>query len=52
VEICRLATELNVDLIVPGHRKQTSFTSHWWKSPVGISLLERAPCGPLVAVNC
>jgi len=51
-EICRLAAELEVDLIVLGHRKQTSFASRWWKGSVGISLLERAPCSILVAVGC
>ncbi|MGD0586832.1 MAG: universal stress protein [Oryzomonas sp.] len=51
-EICRLATELKVDLIVLGHRKQTSFASRWWKGSVGISLLDRAPCSILVAVSC
>jgi len=51
-EICHLAAELKVDLIVLGHRKQTSFASRWWKGSVGISLLERAPCSILVAVGC
>ncbi|KAB0665009.1 universal stress protein [Oryzomonas japonica] len=50
-EICRLAAELEVDLIVLGHRKQTSFASRWWKGSVGVSLLERAPCSILVAVG-
>lgn len=49
-EICRLATELNVDLIVLGHRKQASFAARWWKGSVGISLLEHTPCSILVAV--
>jgi nucleotide-binding universal stress UspA family protein len=51
-EICHLAAELKVDLIVLGHRKQTSFAARWWKGSVGISLLERAPCSILVAVGC
>lgn len=51
-EICRLAAELGVDLIVLGHRKQASFASRWWKSSLGASLLERAPCSILVVVGC
>jgi len=50
-EICRFALDLKADLIVLGHRKQTSFASRWWKGSVGISLLERAPCSILVAVG-
>lgn len=50
-EICRLAEELKVDLIVLGHRKQTSFASRWWRGSVGMSLIERAPCSILVAVG-
>ena len=49
--ICRLAEELTTDLIVIGHRKQTSFAARWWKGSVGMSLLERAPCSVLVAVG-
>lgn len=50
-EICRLADQLKVDLIVLGHRKQTSFASRWWKGSVGASLIERAPCSVLIAIG-
>jgi nucleotide-binding universal stress UspA family protein len=50
-EICRLARDLGVDLIVIGHRKQTSFASRWWKGSVGQSLLEQAPCCILIAIT-
>jgi len=50
-EICRFAKDLTADLIVLGHRKQTSFASRWWNGSVGISLLERAPCSILIAVG-
>src|SRR4029450_1453440 len=34
-EICRLARELQVDLIVLGHNQNTSFAARWWKGSVG-----------------
>lgn len=50
-EICRVAKALGVDLIVIGHRKETSFASRWWKSSVGRSLLEESPCSILIAIT-
>ncbi|MEW5889554.1 MAG: universal stress protein [Pseudomonadota bacterium] len=49
-EICRMAGELGVDLIVVGHRKHAFFMSRWWKGSVGGSLIEEAPCSVLVAI--
>lgn len=49
-EIVRLAEELRADLIVVGHKRHRSLAARWWKSSVGISLLERSPCSILVAV--
>lgn len=43
-EICRLASELSVDLIVIGHEQKASFASRWWRGSVGKSLLDYAPC--------
>ena len=49
-EICRLAGELRVDLIVVGHRKNAFFMSRWWKGSVGATLIEDAPCSVLIAL--
>ncbi|HEY5996112.1 MAG TPA: universal stress protein [Candidatus Deferrimicrobiaceae bacterium] len=49
--ICRKAEELGAELIVVGHRKQTSFAARWWKGSVGMSLLECAPCSVLIAIG-
>jgi nucleotide-binding universal stress UspA family protein len=43
-EICRLAKDLNCDLIVVGHQQKASFASRWWRGSVGKSLLDYAPC--------
>jgi nucleotide-binding universal stress UspA family protein len=50
-EICRLAKELDVDLIVVGHNQKTSFAARWWKGSVGASILDYAPCSLLVALS-
>jgi len=50
-EICRLAKELSVDLIVIGHNQNTSFAARWWKGSVGASLLDYAPCSILIALS-
>ena len=50
-EICRLAKELAVDLVVLGHNQNTSFAARWWKGSVGASILDYAPCSLLVALS-
>lgn len=50
-EICRLAKELGVDLIVVGHNQSTSFAARWWKGSVGATLLDYAPCSLLIALS-
>jgi nucleotide-binding universal stress UspA family protein len=50
-EICRLAKNLGVDLIVVGHNQNTSFAARWWKGSVGASLLDYAPCSILIALS-
>ena len=50
-EICRLAKELSVDLIVVGHNQKTSFAARWWKGSVGASIIDYAPCSLLVALS-
>ncbi len=48
-EICRLAKEQSVDLIVVGHNQTTSFAARWWKGSVGATLLDYSPCSILIA---
>lgn len=48
-EICRLAMEIQADLIIVGHAQKTKFGTRWWRGSVGKSLLDHAPCGVLVA---
>jgi nucleotide-binding universal stress UspA family protein len=50
-EICRLAKELSVDLIVVGHNQKTSFAARWWKGSVGGALIDYAPCSILIALS-
>ena len=50
-EICRLARELSVDLLVVGHNQKTSFAARWWKGSVGASLLDHSPCSVLIALT-
>ena len=50
-EICRLAKELGVELIVVGHNQNTSFAARWWKGSVGASLIDYAPCSVLIALS-
>ena len=50
-EICRLAKELAVDLVVVGHNQKTSFAARWWKGSVGASLIDYAPCSILIALS-
>lgn len=49
-EICRLARELDADLIVVGHGHRASRLERWWRGSVGASLVEQAPCSVLVAI--
>ena len=50
-EICRLAKDLGVDLIVVGHNQNTSFAARWWKGSVGASMLDYSPCSLLIALS-
>ena len=50
-EICRLAKDLSVDLIVMGHNQSTSWAARWWKGSVGASILDYAPCSLLIALS-
>ena len=50
-EICRLAKEIGVELIVVGHNQKTSFAARWWKGSVGASLIDYSPCSVLIALS-
>jgi len=50
-EICRVATELKVDLIVLGHAQKVSFASRWWRGSVGKTLLDHAPCSIFISMT-
>ena len=50
-EICRLATELSVDLIIVGHQQKASLATRWWRGSVGKSLLDSAPCSVLIGLH-
>jgi len=48
-EICRLAKELNCDLIVVGHSQRVTFAARWWRGSVGKNIIDWAPCSVLIA---
>jgi len=47
-EICRLAREIGVDIIVVGHQRKG--LARWWQGSVGKSLLDHSPCSVFIAV--
>jgi len=49
-EICALAQSVKADLIVVGHQRRASLAARWWRSSVGASLIEYAPCSVLIAM--
>lgn len=48
--IAKFARDLDVDLIVVGHRHQSAL-ARWWRGSLGSSLVDRAPCSIMVAVD-
>lgn len=50
-EICRLASEMEVDLVVVGHTRHASLLTRWWKGSVGASLIEHCPCSVLIVIG-
>jgi len=49
LEISRMAAELEVDLVVVGHRPRSRL-ARWWHGSVGTTLLEELSCSILVAM--
>lgn len=50
-EICRVAEDINADLIVMGHRRNRSAVDRWWHGSVGVTILEHAPCPVFIALT-
>ena len=50
-EICRLASEIDADLIVIGHEQNASFAKRWWGGSVGKSIVDQAPCNVFIALR-
>ena len=49
-EIGNFAKEIEADLIVVGHRRQSAF-DRWWSGPKGAYLMDYTDCSLLVARN-
>lgn len=47
-QIARLASDLEVDLVIVGHQRR-GVLARWWQGCVGASLLDRINCSLLVA---
>lgn len=46
-QIAKLASEVNADLVVVGHRERGALT-RWWRTPVSMSLLDKLSCSLLI----
>lgn len=49
-EIGKFARQIEADLIVVGHRRQSAF-DRWWSGPTGAYLMDYTDCSLLVARN-
>jgi len=49
-EIGKFAKEIEADLIIVGHRRQSAF-DRWWSGPKGAYLMDYTDCSLLVARN-
>jgi len=47
-QIASAAKEWGADLVVVGHRRQSSF-ARWWRGSVGVNLFEQIDCSMLIA---
>ena len=50
-EIVRYAETLDADLVIVGHKHQSSWVGRWWGGQVSKSLIEHSPCNVLVVVS-
>jgi nucleotide-binding universal stress UspA family protein len=49
--IARLVEELEIDLLILGHPRSTTFALRWWRGSTDALLLERVRCSILVAAG-
>src|SRR3979411_1981459 len=49
--ICKLVTELRIDLLILGHPRSKSFALRWWRGSVDAVLIDRVRCSILVAAD-
>jgi len=49
--ICKLVTELGIDLLILGHPRSKSFALRWWRGSVDAILIERVRCSILIAAD-
>ncbi len=47
--IAKLVEELNIDLLIVGHKREQSFAARWWKGSTGAGLMDRVHCSILIA---
>lgn len=47
--IANLVDELNIDLVILGHKRDQSFAARWWKGSTGMGLMDRIHCSILIA---
>ncbi|MDR2710332.1 MAG: universal stress protein [Burkholderiales bacterium] len=47
--IARLVKELDIDLLILGHKREQSFAARWWKGSTGIGLMDKVHCSILIA---
>ncbi|MCL2309848.1 MAG: universal stress protein [Proteobacteria bacterium] len=47
--IARLVKELDIDLLILGHKREQSLAARWWKGSTGIGLMDRVHCSILIA---
>ncbi|MDR1530354.1 MAG: universal stress protein [Burkholderiales bacterium] len=47
--IAKLTEELNIDLLILGHKREQSFAARWWKGSTGAGLMDRVHCSILIA---
>lgn len=50
-EMSRLARELSCDLIVLGHKQNSSWAKRWWQGSLSKSLLDYAPCSVFITMT-
>ncbi len=47
--IAKLVDELNIDLLILGHKREQNFAARWWKGSTGAKLMDRVHCSILIA---